>query len=119
MPGMVMIERRIPPLILGHEAVGIALSGKYEGKRVAINPLMECGTCEACTSGNEHLCPSRELIGMRVPGAFAEKVRVRETNLTLLPDHLGFEDAALAEPLACACIRQGLVWSTVTNRRQI
>ena len=31
-------ERRIPPLILGHEAVGIPRSGKYAGKRVAINP---------------------------------------------------------------------------------
>lgn len=95
-------ERRIPPLVLGHEAVGIALSGKHEGKRVAINPLMNCGTCDACQSGNEHLCPSRELIGMRVPGAFAERVAVRESNLTPLPDHLSFEDAALAEPLACA-----------------
>jgi len=103
-------ERRIPPLVLGHEAVGIALSGKYEGKRVAINPLMTCGVCEACTGGAEHLCSKRELIGMRVPGAFAEKVAIRERNLTPLPDHLTFEDAALAEPLACAVhtVRLGL-----------
>lgn len=94
--------RRVPPLVLGHEAVGIALSGKYVGKRVAINPLMTCGTCKSCTSGAEHLCSKRELIGMRVPGAFAERVAVREENLFELPDHLSFENAALAEPLACA-----------------
>ena len=39
-------ERRIPPLVLGHEAVGLAASGPLAGKRVAINPLMTCGSCE-------------------------------------------------------------------------
>jgi len=92
--------RRVPPLVLGHEAVGIALNGKFEGQRVALNPLMTCGTCEPCTSGNEHLCAERELIGMRVPGAFAEKVAIKEENIFPIPDHLAFEDAALAEPLA-------------------
>ncbi|MEM7291018.1 MAG: alcohol dehydrogenase catalytic domain-containing protein, partial [Pseudomonadota bacterium] len=69
--------RRVPPLILGHEAVGIARSGKFAGKRVALNPLMTDSTCEFSLSGQEHLSPSRELIGMRVPGAFAESVAIR------------------------------------------
>jgi len=93
-------ERRVPPLILGHEAVGIARSGKFAGQRVAINPLMTCGRCDFCTSGNEHLCASRELIGMRVPGAFAQAVAIREENLYSIPEHLSFDEAALAEPLA-------------------
>ena len=95
-------ERRIPPLVLGHEAVGIAQTGQFAGKRVAINPLMTCGSCDACSTGQEHLCPTRELIGMRVPGAFAEQVAIDERNLTLLDDDLPFVEAALAEPLACA-----------------
>ncbi|MEM7067880.1 MAG: alcohol dehydrogenase catalytic domain-containing protein [Pseudomonadota bacterium] len=104
-------ERRIPPLILGHEAVGIARNGKFSGRRVAINPLMTCGECNACNSGREHLCPSRELIGMRVPGAFAEAVAIREENLFALPDHLAFEEASLAEPLAVAvhAVKLGLM----------
>lgn len=93
-------ERRVPPLILGHEAVGVARSGKFEGQRVALNPLMTDSDCDYAKSGNEHLSPSRELIGMRVPGAFAEAVAIRERNLFALPDHLAFEEAALAEPLA-------------------
>ncbi|MEL7428428.1 MAG: alcohol dehydrogenase catalytic domain-containing protein [Pseudomonadota bacterium] len=93
-------ERRIPPLILGHEAVGIARTGRFAGKRVALNPLMTCGTCSLCTSGNEHLCSARELIGMRVPGAFAQAVAIRDQNLFPIPDHLSFDEAALAEPLA-------------------
>ena len=95
-------ERRVPPLVLGHETVGHVISGPDKGKRVAINPLMTCGTCPACIAGATHLCPSRELIGMRVPGAFAEQISVKTANLTVLPDHLSFARAALAEPLACA-----------------
>ena len=93
-------KRRVPPLILGHEAVGVARGGKFAGQRVAINPLMTCRQCDACSSGNEHLCPDRELIGMRVPGAFAEAVAISESNLYPLPENLAFEEAALAEPLA-------------------
>ena len=95
-------ERRVPPLVLGHEAVGMANDGPLQGQRVAINPLMTCGACVSCLSGNEHLCAKRELIGMRVPGAFAEKVAIKAQNLTILPDDLSFVEAALAEPLACS-----------------
>ena len=95
-------ERRIPPLVLGHEAVGLATSGPLAGKRVAINPLMTCGSCAVCNSGNEHLCATRELIGMRVPGAFAEQVAINNKNLTEISDNLSSANAALAEPLACA-----------------
>ena len=95
-------ERRIPPLVLGHEAVGLATSGPLAGKRVAINPLMTCGSCAVCNSGNENLCATRELIGMRVPGAFAEQVAINNKNLTEISDNLSSANAALAEPLACA-----------------
>jgi len=95
--------RRVPPLVLGHEAVGIARSGRLEGKRVAINPLMTCDVCDYCRSGREHLCLERELIGMRKPGAFAQAVAIKETNLFEIPEHLPFETAALVEPLA-VCI---------------
>jgi len=95
-------ERRIPPLVLGHEAVGIARNGPLEGARVAINPLISCGSCESCVSGNRHLCASRELIGMRYPGGFAEQVMIPQANLTRLDDSLSFQNAALAEPLAVA-----------------
>lgn len=93
-------ERRIPPLILGHEVVGVAEDGPHAGKRVAVNPLMTCGTCWACTSGNEHICPERALIGLKVPGAYAEHVAVDTGNMTVLPDDLAFDQAVLAEPLA-------------------
>lgn len=94
-------ERRLPPLVLGHEAVGMVSHGDKSGQRVAINPLMTCGACPACSSGATHLCPEREMIGMKRPGGFAEQVAIKSSNLFTIPDHLKFEDAALAEPLAC------------------
>ncbi|MEL7346878.1 MAG: alcohol dehydrogenase catalytic domain-containing protein [Pseudomonadota bacterium] len=100
--------RRVPPMILGHEGVGVAASGPFAGKRVAINPLMTCGRCSFCVSGRSHLCRHREMIGMRMPGAFAEEVIVATRNLTILPDDLPFGRAVLAEPLACAIHAVGL-----------
>lgn len=95
-------DRRVPPLILGHEAVGRARAGRFAGQRVVINPLMSCDNCHFCRTGAEHLCASRELVGMRVAGAFAEQVIVKEDNLTVISDNLSDSNAALAEPLACA-----------------
>ena len=95
-------ERRIPPLVLGHEAVGIVRTGDLAGRRVAINPLMTCGDCDFCNDGNEHLCFERELIGMRVPGAFSEMLAINPRNLTVLDDNLSFTEATLAEPLSCS-----------------
>ena len=54
-------ERHAPPLVLGHEPVGVANDGPLQGKRVAINPLMTCGACVSCVSDNEHLCEKRRI----------------------------------------------------------
>ena len=57
-------ERRVPPLILGHEVSGIIQSGKHAGQRMVINPLMTCGVCHDCQTGRANICSERELIGM-------------------------------------------------------
>lgn len=92
--------RRIPPLILGHEAAGVVLSGKYLGQRVVLNPLICCGNCLECRSGRSNLCADRKLIGMNYPGAFAEFITIPEKNLLLLPDGMNPVHAALTEPAA-------------------
>lgn len=94
--------RRVPPLILGHEASGIAMDGQFAGKRVTFNPLIACGTCEYCEQGRTNLCPSRELVGMRLPGAFAEKIAIPHQNLIPVPDGMSADHAALTEPCATA-----------------
>ncbi len=97
-------ERRVPPLILGHEVSGKILDGKFKDKNAVLNPLITCGKCEYCSSGNEHLCPNRVLLGMNIPyerqGAFAELIKVPETNIYEIPERLNINEASVAEPTA-------------------
>lgn len=94
-------DRRPAPLILGHEAAGTIIGGTRDGERVTINPLVSCGTCQACASGRDNLCPERKIISMPPrEGAFAEQVAMRSENLVTVPNTISFDKAALAEPLA-------------------
>jgi len=93
--------RRPAPLILGHEAAGVIIGGVRDGKRVTINPLVNCKTCPACRSGRENLCPERQIISMQPrEGAFAQFVTMPPENLVEVPADVPLTKAALAEPLA-------------------
>ncbi|MEZ5275146.1 MAG: galactitol-1-phosphate 5-dehydrogenase [Opitutaceae bacterium] len=103
--------RRLPPIIMGHECAGtIAALGKGTtgwavGDRVTMDSMLFCGRCPYCTSGHTNLCESRQVLGVSCPefrkeGAFARFVTVPASVLVALPDHLPFEQAAFAEPLA-------------------
>ena len=85
-------ERRVPPLILGHEVSGIIQEGLQKGKKVVLNPLITCGSCNYCANGREHLCGKRGLLGMNRPivrqGCFAELVLTPDKNIYELPDSL-------------------------------
>ena len=97
-------ERRVPPLILGHEVSGEVQNGKFKGKDVVLNPLITCGKCEYCTSGREHLCPHRIILGMNRPierqGVFAEYVSTPDQNIYEIPNGLDKNEAPVAEPTA-------------------
>ncbi|MFP7673416.1 alcohol dehydrogenase catalytic domain-containing protein [Marivita sp. S0852] len=94
-------DRRPAPLILGHEVAGVIETGPLAGKRVTVNPLVTCGTCPACSSQRENLCPSRQIISMRPrEGAFAQYISMPKANLVDVPDGIPLTRAALAEPLA-------------------
>ena len=77
--------RRVPPLILGHEAVAQVVEGAQKGRSVVLNPLISCGRCDYCSGGRSNLCPDRSLVGMNRPGAFAELIAMPEANLIALP----------------------------------
>ena len=100
------------PLTLGHEIsgdiveVGASVNFYKKGMRVAIAPNMGCGICDQCVSGNTHLCDSYEAFGINLPGGFAEYLvipekAVRQGNISLIPDALSYEEAALIEPFSC------------------
>jgi len=99
-------NRRIPPLILGHEVSGTIDKGKEIGKKVVLNPLITCGSCSYCTNEREHLCSQRIILGMNRPierqGGFAEYVSIPDKNIYELPKNLNMKEAPIAEPCAVA-----------------
>lgn len=105
--------RRIPPLVMGHEAagtveqVGEGVDDLPVGTRVALDSTVFCGRCEQCLGGQENLCQSRQVLGVscgtyRRHGCFAEQVVVPRRIVHAIPDSLGFVGAALLEPLTIA-----------------
>ena len=92
--------RRVPPLVLGHEAVGVVQNGIHKDKRVVLNPLITCGHCDHCLGGRSNLCSERELIGMRRAGAFADYINIPERNLLDIPADMDSVTASLTEPAA-------------------
>jgi D-arabinose 1-dehydrogenase-like Zn-dependent alcohol dehydrogenase len=105
--------RRIPPIVMGHEAAGIIaavgsdVQGYKAGDRVTFDSTVYCGKCEFCKRGEVNLCDNRQVMGVscgdyRRHGAFAEFVAVPERILYKLPENFPFEEAAMLEAVAVA-----------------
>jgi L-iditol 2-dehydrogenase len=105
--------RRVPPIVMGHEAAGVVAEVGAEvdrvcpGDRVTFDSTIWCGRCEACRRGEVNLCTQRQVLGVscgeyRRQGAFAEFVAVPQQVLYRLPPELPFEHAALIEPVSVA-----------------
>jgi L-iditol 2-dehydrogenase len=105
--------RRIPPLVMGHEAAGTVANignnvrGFSTGDRITVDSTVYCGECDNCRRGDINLCDRRQVLGVscgdyRRAGAFAEFVVVPARIVHRLPDTLPFEEAALLEAVAVA-----------------
>jgi L-iditol 2-dehydrogenase len=105
--------RRVPPVIMGHEAagtvadIGSSVDRVQVGQRVTFDSTISCGKCDACRQGQVNLCVNRRVFGVscadyRQHGAFAEFVAVPQHILYPLPRELPFEHAALIEPVSVA-----------------
>ena len=104
-------ERKAPRPVStpGHEfsgtviEVGGACKRVKVGDRVVVNPLFFCGKCPACIAGNSNNCENLVMFGLNgIMGAFAEETTVLETMVTVIPDNLPLDIAALAEPTCIA-----------------
>jgi threonine dehydrogenase-like Zn-dependent dehydrogenase len=95
------------PLTIGHEfcgrvaALGKETGGFREGDRVAVYPLISCGACLMCKTGNSHVCRQLKLYGIDAPGGMAEFVKLPLSSLIPI-SALSPKIGALIEPLAVA-----------------
>jgi L-iditol 2-dehydrogenase len=102
-----------PPRITGHELAGIIvevgtkIKGYEKGDRITVAPAIPCGNCYWCRKGIQNRCKNLIAIGYHLDGGFAEYMVIpssviRNDCVNTIPENLSFEEAALAEPLACA-----------------
>lgn len=105
--------RRIPPIIMGHEAAGVvaavgaSVQGFAVGDRITLDSTIYCGRCHFCRQGLINLCEDRRVLGVscqdyRQNGAFAEYVAVPARIAYHLPEGLSFREAAMVEPVSIA-----------------
>jgi L-iditol 2-dehydrogenase len=105
--------RRIPPIVMGHEAaghvtqLGAAVTSVAPGDRVTFDSTVHCGACAHCLRGEVNLCDRREVLGVSCgdysrAGAFAEYVAVPSRCVLRLPQELSFAEASLVETVAVA-----------------
>jgi L-iditol 2-dehydrogenase len=97
----------VPPAVFGHELAGDVVAAgadvrKFKiGQRVVAANSAPCDECYFCKRGLENLC--EDLLFNN--GAYAEYIRIParivEKNTYLIPEKVGYQDAALIEPLAC------------------
>ncbi len=98
------------PIIPGHEASGEVVQvgedvqyGIKPGTRVALDLITRCGECYFCRKGQSNMCLNRFKKGRGVLGGFGEYLAAKSTQVFPISDSLSYQEAALAEPVAC-CI---------------
>ncbi len=93
------------PRKIGHEFGGTVIevgSGVLNiniGDKVAVDPVISCGNCYACSVGRHNVCENLEAMGVHREGGFAEYVVVSNKNVNVVNDAISDEDLiCLVEP---------------------
>lgn len=92
------------PYTIGHEnagwvdAVGSAVTNVAEGDKVIVHPLITCGLCRACRSGDDVHCEANTFPGIDTNGGYAEYLKTSARSVVRIDDSLEPSDvAALAD----------------------
>ncbi len=92
------------PYTIGHEnagwvhAVGSAVTNVQVGDKVILHPLITCGLCRACRSGDDVHCENSQFPGIDTDGGYAELLRTTARSVVRIDDSLEPSDvAALAD----------------------
>jgi L-iditol 2-dehydrogenase len=109
-----------PPRTMGHEIagevveVGANVGGWSVGDRAQVIAAVPCGECYECRKGWMAVCENQTSVGYQYEGGFAEYLIVprqvlKVDGLNRIPDNIGFDEASVAEPFACAINAQELI----------
>jgi L-iditol 2-dehydrogenase len=94
------------PIIMGHEcsgvvaALGPGVTGVAQSDAVVVEPFFTCKKCPACLRGKYNLCKDLLIIGHQIPGSLAEYVLAESMFVHPKPENIGFDEAAIVEPLS-------------------
>lgn len=104
-----------PPVIPGHEFLGHVVEageGAEEfhnvkvGDRVIAEQIVPCGKCRYCKTGYRWMCEVHDVYGFQkdvAEGGMADYMRLSARAVVhKIPENIGFEDAAITEPLSCS-----------------
>lgn len=98
-------ERIRPPMVFGHEFCGEVLEVGSNVTRVAVGDLIAgethipCGNCLMCNTGLEHVCSDMKILGVHVPGAFAEVIVIPQSIAWKVPNNTSVQVGAVLEPV--------------------
>lgn len=93
------------PRVLGHEfsgiveAVGNGVDNLSSGDHVVVEPLVTCGKCKPCITGDYNVCEDMKVLGVRVDGACQEKIVISAKRVFKLPQGATLKEGAMVEPL--------------------
>ncbi|AYP22666.1 Zn-dependent oxidoreductase [Pantoea agglomerans] len=96
------------PRVIGHEffgvidAVGDGVDPARLGDRVAVDPVVSCGSCYPCSVGRPNVCTTLQVIGVHRDGGFSEFALAPAKNAFCLPDSIPDRLASLVEPFTIA-----------------
>ncbi|MDR1658578.1 MAG: alcohol dehydrogenase catalytic domain-containing protein [Deltaproteobacteria bacterium] len=97
-----------PPMVFGHEFAGdivekgAKVTGFELGDRIAGETHIPCNNCGQCHTDNRHICENMKIIGVHVPGSFAEYIGVPQDCLWKLGDLVDYQTGAMLEPMGVA-----------------
>jgi threonine 3-dehydrogenase len=96
------------PMIFGHEfageivELGSGVKGLSLGDRIAGETHVPCNHCIQCRTGNQHICENMKILGVHVPGSFAEYIAVPVDCVWELDDDIDDSIGSMLEPMGVA-----------------
>ena len=101
------------PRVLGHEIVGTVVrpgaGGRFDGRRVLVNPTIACGVCDVCRRDRSNLCPAGYSLGIGADGGMRRLLAVDQAQLHPLPESVSWDAAASLQVLGTCIHAQSVV----------